>query len=184
MATATATATANAEVNDNGNGNGNGGVEHVVICHVPPGNPDNEHTITVGEPAVDAHVENHDDTMGPCDADTTTTSTTSTIDDVDGGADDHDLLNHEHHHIDHDVDDHHVDEYDHEHAADRANCLRHTNDRWSRDDDDDVRTGCRQRDVPVHVRRRWSRPRSVRHLLRGRADPHDPGLMPAATPCR
>jgi hypothetical protein len=62
--------------NDNDNGNGNGGVDHVVICHVPPGNPDNEHTIIVGEPAVDAHVDNHGDSMGPCE--TTTSSTTST----------------------------------------------------------------------------------------------------------
>jgi hypothetical protein len=62
--------------NDNGDGNGNGGVDHVVICHVPPGNPDNEHTIIVGEPAVEAHVDNHDDSMGPCE--TTTSSTTST----------------------------------------------------------------------------------------------------------
>ena len=53
-------------------------MDQVVICHVPPGNPDNEHTITVGEPAVDAHVDNHGDSMGSCDADTTTTSTSST----------------------------------------------------------------------------------------------------------
>ena len=72
---------------DNGNGraddnggddNGNDGVDHVAICHVPPGNPDNEHTITVGEPAVDAHVDNHGDSLGPCDADTTTTTSTTT----------------------------------------------------------------------------------------------------------
>ena len=54
----------------------------MVICHVPPGNPGNEHTIIVGEPAVDAHVDNHDDTVGPCDiatsTSTTSTSTTST----------------------------------------------------------------------------------------------------------
>ena len=50
----------------------------MVICHVPPGNPDNEHTITVGEPAIDAHVDNHGDVLGPCDADTTTTTSTST----------------------------------------------------------------------------------------------------------
>ena len=75
----------------NGNGNGNGGngdadangnrggngVDQVVICHLPPGNPGNEHTIIVGEPAVDAHVDNHDDTVGPCDAATSTTTSTS-----------------------------------------------------------------------------------------------------------
>ena len=77
----------NGNGNDNGNGNGagnddndngNGGVDQMVICHVPPGNPDNEHTITVGEPAIDAHVDNHGDVLGPCDADTTTTTSTST----------------------------------------------------------------------------------------------------------
>ena len=69
----------NGRADDNGgDGNGNDGVDHVAICHVPPGNPDNEHTITVGEPAVDAHVDNHGDSLGPCDADTTTTTSTST----------------------------------------------------------------------------------------------------------
>lgn len=38
----------------------------VTICHRPPGNPDNAHTITVGEPAVQAHLRNHGDTLGPC----------------------------------------------------------------------------------------------------------------------
>lgn len=38
----------------------------VTICHRPPGNPDNAHTITVGEPAVQAHLRNHRDTLGPC----------------------------------------------------------------------------------------------------------------------
>ena len=74
----TATGTERNETTTAVNGNGNGGVDHVVICHVPPGNPDNEHTITVGEPAVDAHVDNHGDSLGPCDADTTTTTSTST----------------------------------------------------------------------------------------------------------
>ncbi|NWF38816.1 hypothetical protein F3F96_06670 [Mariprofundus sp. NF] len=36
-----------------------------VICHIPPGNPDNMHTIEVGEPAVDAHMA-HGDMMGSC----------------------------------------------------------------------------------------------------------------------
>jgi hypothetical protein len=38
----------------------------VEICHIPPGNPDNAHTITVGESAVLAHVAQHGDTIGPC----------------------------------------------------------------------------------------------------------------------
>jgi hypothetical protein len=40
--------------------------EQVTICHYPPGNPANAHTITVGASAVDAHVRNHGDTIGPC----------------------------------------------------------------------------------------------------------------------
>src|SRR5690606_38137799 len=42
------------------------GAEEVTICHVPPGNPDKAHTITVGESAVKAH-EKHGDTLGPCE---------------------------------------------------------------------------------------------------------------------
>jgi len=37
----------------------------VVICHFPPGNPENEHTIEVGEPALPAHLA-HGDSMGAC----------------------------------------------------------------------------------------------------------------------
>jgi Domain of unknown function (DUF5666)/FecR protein len=37
----------------------------VVICHYPPGNPGNRHTIEVGQPAVAAHMA-HGDTLGPC----------------------------------------------------------------------------------------------------------------------
>jgi hypothetical protein len=37
----------------------------VTICHVPPGNPGNRHTITVGESAVSAHLR-HGDSVGPC----------------------------------------------------------------------------------------------------------------------
>jgi len=38
----------------------------VTICHVPPGNVCNEHTIRVGKPAVRAHIE-HGDYLGSCD---------------------------------------------------------------------------------------------------------------------
>ena len=41
-------------------------VPKVTICHIPPGNPANAHTITVGAPAVPAHVANHGDSIGPC----------------------------------------------------------------------------------------------------------------------
>ncbi|KAG7372703.1 SMP-30/gluconolaconase/LRE-like domain containing protein [Nitzschia inconspicua] len=37
----------------------------VEICHIPPGNPQNSHTITVSQNAVKAHLA-HGDTLGPC----------------------------------------------------------------------------------------------------------------------
>ncbi len=40
--------------------------EGVTLCHVPPGNPDNAHTITVGAPAVRAHLR-HGDRLGACE---------------------------------------------------------------------------------------------------------------------
>jgi hypothetical protein len=42
-----------------------------TICHIPPGNPNAAHTITVGLPAVDAHLA-HGDTEGPCPDDVNT----------------------------------------------------------------------------------------------------------------
>jgi hypothetical protein len=39
----------------------------VLICHVPPGNPDNAHTICVGRAAVKPHQEHHGDLLGACD---------------------------------------------------------------------------------------------------------------------
>ncbi len=41
------------------------GSHKVTLCHIPPGNPANAHTITVGEPAVRAHLA-HGDYLGPC----------------------------------------------------------------------------------------------------------------------
>lgn len=38
----------------------------VSICHIPPGNPGNRHTISVGESAVAAHLR-HGDHTGPCE---------------------------------------------------------------------------------------------------------------------
>jgi len=40
----------------------------VCLCHRPPGNPSNEHTICVGASAVDAHLA-HGDSVGPCAGD-------------------------------------------------------------------------------------------------------------------
>jgi hypothetical protein len=36
-----------------------GGGNKVTICHVPPGNPDNAHTIRVGENAAARHLDRH-----------------------------------------------------------------------------------------------------------------------------
>ncbi|HYO53023.1 hypothetical protein [Archangium sp.] len=38
----------------------------VTLCHIPPGNPARAHTITVGQPAVRAHLQ-HGDTLGACE---------------------------------------------------------------------------------------------------------------------
>ncbi|HJS49886.1 MAG TPA: hypothetical protein VJ745_06140 [Gaiellaceae bacterium] len=47
--------------------NGQGGEDKVTICHVPPGNPDNPQTITIGASAVPHHLEEHEgDSLGPC----------------------------------------------------------------------------------------------------------------------
>jgi hypothetical protein len=37
-----------------------------LVCHIPPGNPDNAHEICVGKPAVEPHQEHHGDYLGPC----------------------------------------------------------------------------------------------------------------------
>jgi LPXTG-motif cell wall-anchored protein len=39
--------------------------DKVVVCHIPPGNPGNAHTIVVSENALPAHMA-HGDTEGPC----------------------------------------------------------------------------------------------------------------------
>jgi hypothetical protein len=57
---------------DNQSGGGpecDDGETKVVLCHIPPGNPENAHTIEVGESAVPAHLE-HGDTLGACQGDT------------------------------------------------------------------------------------------------------------------
>ena len=37
-----------------------------TICHIPPGNPANAHTLCVGNAAVAAHLRNHGDSVGAC----------------------------------------------------------------------------------------------------------------------
>jgi hypothetical protein len=49
---------ANGQGHGNGNGNNNGTIKH-AICHFPPGNTANVHTIWVAEPALSAHIDNH-----------------------------------------------------------------------------------------------------------------------------
>ena len=39
----------------------------VKICHVPPGNQQNEHTLCISRSALSAHLRNHPDHCGPCD---------------------------------------------------------------------------------------------------------------------
>jgi hypothetical protein len=41
-----------------------------TICHVPPGNPANAHTLCIGNAAVEAHLRNHPDYLGPCKRET------------------------------------------------------------------------------------------------------------------
>src|SRR5258707_557963 len=43
-----------------------GSVKKTTICHIPPGNPANAHTICVGNAAVPAHLQNHGDYLGAC----------------------------------------------------------------------------------------------------------------------
>ena len=42
------------------------GPEKVTICHLPPGNPANAQTITIGAAAVNAHLTQHGDYLGAC----------------------------------------------------------------------------------------------------------------------
>jgi PKD repeat protein len=41
------------------------GDDKIIICHIPPGNPDNPQTIVISESALEAHLA-HGDTIGPC----------------------------------------------------------------------------------------------------------------------
>jgi hypothetical protein len=46
-------------------GSGSQGGDKQAVCHIPPGNPDNAHTIVVSVSAVQTHLD-HGDTLGPC----------------------------------------------------------------------------------------------------------------------
>jgi hypothetical protein len=59
--------------------------DKVVICHVPPGNPENAHTITVSENALKGHLDNNGklhglDYYGECKTDEPTDPTTEPTD--------------------------------------------------------------------------------------------------------
>jgi hypothetical protein len=54
--------------NSNESGSGSQGGEKQAVCHVPPGNPENAHTIVVSVSAVQTHLD-HGDTLGPCPED-------------------------------------------------------------------------------------------------------------------
>ncbi len=44
------------------------GDDEFLLCHVPPGNPDNGHTICIGQKALDKHLAQHSgDHCGPCE---------------------------------------------------------------------------------------------------------------------
>jgi hypothetical protein len=43
-----------------------GPADRVTICHIPPGNPGNAHTITINLNALPSH-EAHGDFLGECD---------------------------------------------------------------------------------------------------------------------
>jgi len=65
---------------------GNGGV---MICHFPPGNPNNRHSICIGQPAVAHHIKEHQrdnvgDYLGSCEGDGDGTGSTGGS--TDGGA--------------------------------------------------------------------------------------------------
>lgn len=59
----------------------------ITICHIPPGNHANAHTITVGVPAMAAHVR-HGDTLGACADDGETPADGGTSGSNDGGTTD------------------------------------------------------------------------------------------------
>jgi hypothetical protein len=40
--------------------------EKVTICHIPPGNPANAHSITISVSALQTHIDQHGDSIGEC----------------------------------------------------------------------------------------------------------------------
>jgi hypothetical protein len=52
--------------------------QKVIICHSPPGNPENKQTLEVGISALQAHID-HGDKIGPCEGDATNLSASSSV---------------------------------------------------------------------------------------------------------
>jgi hypothetical protein len=60
-----------------------------TVCHVPPGNPANAHTLCIGNPAVSHHLKNHHgDYVGPCHDEVACTADAGSGG-TGGGGDDH-----------------------------------------------------------------------------------------------
>jgi hypothetical protein len=55
-----------------------GDQKKTTICHIPPGNPANAHTLCIGNAAVPAHLNNHGDYLGACQNETPCPPPTST----------------------------------------------------------------------------------------------------------
>jgi hypothetical protein len=43
--------------------------DKVTICHIPPGNPENAHSITISVSALQTHLDQHGDSIGECAGD-------------------------------------------------------------------------------------------------------------------
>ncbi len=61
--------------------------DKVTICHVPPGNPANAHTIVVGASGWNGHSKHKGDYMGPCNGGGTPDAGTPPPPPTDGGTD-------------------------------------------------------------------------------------------------
>jgi hypothetical protein len=51
---------------DENYGCSNGNDKKVLVCHIPPGNPENAHNICISKNALQTHVDHHEDYLGEC----------------------------------------------------------------------------------------------------------------------
>lgn len=61
----------------------------VIICHVPPGNPENAHTISISKNALHTHLTHHPDYDGPCEPTVSGSEGNGTLRYADSGAGKH-----------------------------------------------------------------------------------------------